>query len=150
MLGPAVLCSPHLVSWQQAQPTKPTTIREEQTSNTRPDKNKTNKHNKRPNKKGTTTPKHTGSEAGRESQRTNRNEGKTGGGSQQQQDKKGGPGEAAGTGGGSSTRRRAHAASGVLRGHLDHPKVNTSVQEGRAPEQHSQHGVEGEPKPLLP
>ena len=81
---------------------------------------------------GTTsnTKTHTGSEAVRESQRTNRNEGKTGGGSQQQQDKKGGPGEAARTGGGSSTRRRAHAASGVLRGHLDHPKVNTSVQEG--------------------
>ena len=26
---------------------------------------------------------------------------------------------------------------------LNHSKVNTSVQEGRAPEQHSQHGVEG-------
>ena len=37
----------------------------------------------------------------------------------------------------------ACSSSGVLRGYLDQPKVNTSVQEGRAPEQHSQHGVEG-------
>ena len=33
--------------------------------------------------------------------------------------------------------------SGVLRGVLDHPRANTSVQEGRAPEQHTQHCVEG-------
>ena len=40
-------------------------------------------------------------------------------------------------------KKGACSSSGVLRGDLDHLKVNTSVQEGRAPEQHSQHGVEG-------
>ena len=37
----------------------------------------------------------------------------------------------------------ACSSNGVLRGVLDHPRVNTSVQERRAREQHPQHGVEG-------
>ena len=58
-----------------------------------------------------TTKTHNGSEAGRESQRTNRDEGKTAGGGQQQQDKEA-PGKAARTGGRKQhrPRRRAHAA----------------------------------------
>ena len=32
-------------------------------------------------------------------------------------------------------------------GVLDHPKMNTSAQEHRAPQQHMHHGVEGNTKP---
>ena len=92
-----------LVSWQQAQPTNPTIIREEQTSNSRQEK--TNKHNKRPNKKGATndTPKNTqaAKRAEKAKERTG-TRGKTAGGGQQQQDKQGGPG------GGSKDRRKQH------------------------------------------
>ena len=135
-----------LVSWQQAQPTNPTIIREEQTSNSRQEKNQQTQQEakqERGNKRH--TKKHTGSEAGREGQRTNRNEGED---SRRRPaaagQTRGGQGEAARTGGSSTGRGKgACSSSGVLRGDLDHLKVNTSVQEGRAPEKHSQHGVEG-------
>ena len=92
------------------------------------------------------TPKHTqaAKQAEKAKERTG-TKGKTAGGGQQQQDKEGARE-------GSKDRREeaaqakekgACSSSGVLRGVLDHPRVNTSVQEGRAPEQHSQHGVEG-------
>ena len=42
-----------------------------------------------------------------------------------------------------AAEKGACRSSGVLRGDLDQPRVNTSVQEGRAPEKHSQHRVEG-------
>ena len=71
--------------------------------------------------------------------------GKTASGGQQQQE-----GEGAREG---SRDRREEAAqakkkgacnsNGVLRGVLDHPRANTSVQEREAPKQHPQHGVEG-------
>ena len=35
----------------------------------------------------------------------------------------------------------------VSNGVLDHPKMNTSAQEHRAPHQHMHHGVEGNTKP---
>ena len=48
----------------------------------------------------------------------------------------------------------ARSVSGVLKGFLDHPRANTSVQVREVPEQHPQHGREGKahtgPKPLLP
>ena len=50
------------------------------------------------------------------------------------------------TGGEKAARARevgACSSNGVQRGVPDHPRANTSVQEGRAPEQHPQHGVEG-------
>ena len=69
----------------------------------------------------------------------------TAGGGQQQQDQtKGtrgrqqGQEEAA-----QAAEKGACRSSGVLRGDLDQPRVNTSVQEGRAPEKHSQHREEG-------
>ena len=72
--------------------------------------------------------------------------GKTASGGQQQQ-------EGEGAREGSKDRREeaaqakkkkgACSSNGVLRGVLDHPRANTSVQERRAPEQHPQHGVEG-------
>ena len=71
--------------------------------------------------------------------------GKTASGGQQQQE-----GEGAREG---SRDRREEAAqakktgacnsNSVLRGVLDHPRANTSVQEREAPKQHPQHGVEG-------
>ena len=61
------------------------------------------------------------------------------------------------TGGEKAARAKevgACSSNGVQRGVPDHPRANTSVQEGKAPEQHPQHGVEGRPhigpKPLLP
>ena len=90
------------------------------------------------------TPKHTkaAKRAEKAKERTG-TRGKTAGGGQQDKE---------GAREGSKDRREeaaqakekgACSSSGVLRGDLDHLKVNTSVQEGRAPEQHSQHGVEG-------
>ena len=65
-----------------------------------------------------------------------RNEGRQQAEAQQQ-------GARGGKGGQGGARQEKDSPSGSLRGDLDHLKVNTSVQEGRAPEQHSQHCVEG-------
>ena len=119
-----------LVSWHPAQPTKPTSRREEQTKNTRQEQNQQPQQEA---KKGATnnTPKHTqaAKRAEKAKERTG-TRGKTAGGGQQQQDKEGAQE-------GSKDRREeaaqakekdACSSSGVLRGVLDHPRANTSVQ----------------------
>ena len=92
-----------LVSWQQAQPTKPTSRREEQTKNTRQEQNQQPQQEakKRGNKQHTKT--HTGSEAGRESQRTNRDEGEGSRRRPAAAGQRGRPGRQQGQEGGSST-----------------------------------------------
>ena len=82
-----------LVSWQQAQPTNPTTIRKEQTSHSRQEHNQQTQQEpkqKRGNKRH--TKKHTGSEAGRAGRRMGRNEGRQQA-EAQQQGARGGKGE---------------------------------------------------------
>ena len=138
-----------LVSWQQAEPTKPTSKREEQTSNSSQEQNQQTKQEaKQQGGQQATTPKHTQAAKRAETakERTG-TRGKTAGGGQQQQDKKKGGARGRQQGqeeeAAQAEEKGACSSSGVLRGDLDHPRVNTSVQEGRAPEQHSQHGVEG-------
>ena len=137
-----------LVSWQQAQPTKPTSIREEQTSNTKPEQNQQTQQEAK--QKGGQQATHQDTHRQRSGQRKPKNEQERGGRQQAEasssRTKKGGgrgrqqgqEEEAA-----QAEEKGACSSSGVLREDLDHPRVNTSVQEGRAPEQHSQHGVEG-------
>ena len=134
-----------LVSWQQAQPTKPTSIREEQTESTRQEQNQQPQQEAKQKGATNNTPKHTQAAKRAEKAKEPGTRGKTAGGGQQQQDKEGARE-------GSKDKREeaaqakakgACSSSGVLRGVLDHLRVNTSVQEGRAPEQHTQHGVEG-------
>ena len=95
-----------LVSWHQAQPTKPTSIWEEQTKSTRVTRQEQSQQpqqeaKQRGNKQHTKT--HTGSEAGRESQRTNRDEGEDSRRRPAAAGQRGRPGRQQGQEGGSST-----------------------------------------------
>ena len=118
-----------LVSWQQAEPTKPTSKREEQTSNSSQEQNQQTKQEAK--QQGGQQAPHQNTHRQRSGQRQPKNEQERWGRRRRPATagpkEKRGPGEAARTGGwaAQAEEKGACRSSGVLRGDLDHPGPST-------------------------